>query len=517
MNGSYSSVALFGHFSLTIGGRSFCDLDLPTKCGLLVKVLALHVTHELSQERVSRMLWPESGQDACKANLYKALHQLRTKTGCDEIVAAAGGRVALGSNVSVDVDQFRHVYARAAKSSSTKAWERAVSAWKGPLLIDDLYDDAIGPERAALERDAREATLTLAERYVEAQDRRAEALLHCALDRDRLDERAHRALIRLFLAFADPDRARAQYDCCTAALQSDLGVGPEPATRRLATALDARVRLSDAHIATPLLHAMTPSHQRIAYQVIGDGPVLVHMSQLSWNDLRLEWDIPHWREFHLGLARGRRLVRYDSRGMGQSQREVPDTIAIADVVEDLVTVADAASLDEFDVFSGVHSSLAAIKFAAEHPGRVRRLVLWQPYAKGADYAALPGVVAGCTAMHEDWGAFCRSIASISLGPDSAHDPDPVADMMIRSGSAATIAAQMRGYWTDDVEDLVPRIEIPVLVLCGNYRWFPFAEQTARVIAGLQRPHVVQVERAEFLPWASDTARILQAIDDFLGA
>ena len=84
---------------------------------------------------------------------------------------------------------------------------------------------------------------------------------------------------------------------------------------------------------------------RLAYATIGNGPPLVKAS--NWlTHLDFEWGSPIWRHWYAALSLHHRLVRYDERGNGMSQRDVAD-VSFETWVRDLETVVDAAGLIDF--------------------------------------------------------------------------------------------------------------------------------------------------------------------------
>src|SRR5262249_6442204 len=113
---------------------------------------------------------------------------------------------------------------------------------------------------------------------------------------------------------------------------------------------------SPARPSTPLPSAATQARQeirycttsdgvRLAYATTGTGPPLVKAS--NWlTHLDFEWGSPIWRHWYAELSRHHRLVRYDERGNGMSQRDVDD-VSFDTWVRDLETVVDAAGLDHF--------------------------------------------------------------------------------------------------------------------------------------------------------------------------
>src|SRR5262245_44566592 len=107
---------------------------------------------------------------------------------------------------------------------------------------------------------------------------------------------------------------------------------------------------------------------RLAYATTGSGPPLVKTS--NWlTHLDFEWGSPIWRHWYAELSRHHRLVRYDERGNGMSQRDVPD-VSFDTWVRDLETVVDAAGLDRFPLLGISRDGTIAIAYPLKHAGRV---------------------------------------------------------------------------------------------------------------------------------------------------
>ena len=91
----------------------------------------------------------------------------------------------------------------------------------------------------------------------------------------------------------------------------------------------------------------------IAYWTIGSRPALVHCP-LSPNDLLAERQVPEWRAWYTGLAQRHRVVKFNCRGSGRSQRDVSDFSPDA-LVGDLAAIVDASGADKVDLLGVVRS------------------------------------------------------------------------------------------------------------------------------------------------------------------
>jgi pimeloyl-ACP methyl ester carboxylesterase len=119
---------------------------------------------------------------------------------------------------------------------------------------------------------------------------------------------------------------------------------------------------------------------KLAYAVTGDGPPLV-MSATWLTHLEHQWRSLAWKPWLEALSRDHTLLRYDSRGCGLSDRAT-DNLSFETWVKDFEKVIDAAGFGRFSLVSTCWGGPVAIEYAARHPERVDRLVLYGTYARG---------------------------------------------------------------------------------------------------------------------------------------
>src|SRR5262245_10243430 len=126
---------------------------------------------------------------------------------------------------------------------------------------------------------------------------------------------------------------------------------------------------------------MSRDDARIAFATAGEGPPLVRVN--NWfTHLELDWENPVWRHWSDALAERRTLVRYDPRGSGLSDRDATD-FSLDARVADLEAVGDALELRRFPLLRLCQGGAIAVAYAARHPERVSRLVLYDSYPYGA--------------------------------------------------------------------------------------------------------------------------------------
>src|SRR5262245_43031256 len=147
--------------------------------------------------------------------------------------------------------------------------------------------------------------------------------------------------------------------------------------------------------------------RRIAYEVRGDGPPLV--APAWWvSHLELDWQDTGFRRFWEGVAQGHTLIRYDRLGVGMSDRPVHDSdLTLAGGVATLRALLDELGLERVTLFGGSSGSCTAIAFAATHPERVDRLVLYGSYSDGTAITTPDVAEAILAAVRAHWGLGAR--------------------------------------------------------------------------------------------------------------
>src|SRR5262245_24615704 len=124
----------------------------------------------------------------------------------------------------------------------------------------------------------------------------------------------------------------------------------------------------------------TADNVKIAYAISGEGPVLV-MPATWLSHLEHQWSSLAWRPWLETLSRKYTLLRYDSRGCGLSDR-APAELSFEGWIRDMEAVVDAAGFRQFDMLATCWGGSIAVEYAARHPDRVSRLVLYGAYAVG---------------------------------------------------------------------------------------------------------------------------------------
>ena len=201
---------------------------------------------------------------------------------------------------------------------------------------------------------------------------------------------------------------------------------------------------------------------RIAYATLGDGPPLVFVNGFG-GSVELDWGSLESRAFFERLAEGRFSVWFDRRGVGASQRDVDDFSLDAHIA-DVTAVADHLQLEQFDLLGGDDSAPVGIAYAAQHPERVSRLVLWAPYTCGEDMVR-PGAARGLVELiRGNWSLARRALADI-LFPSGPIELQRRFSDHLREHLSPEVAARYYEFMTSvDVRPFLPLVKASTLVL-----------------------------------------------------
>jgi pimeloyl-ACP methyl ester carboxylesterase len=215
----------------------------------------------------------------------------------------------------------------------------------------------------------------------------------------------------------------------------------------------------------------TADGARIAYSVIGTGPLLVRVLG-HFTHLELEWEWPDLRHLWERLAQRFTVVRYDGRGIGLSARYAGE-FTEETRQSDLKAVLDAVGQEPAILLGISEGGWTSAEFAYEHPDRVSHLVLYGAYARGArarpDYDPEEDEALE-TLIRKGWGrdtpAFRQFFTSVFFKPDA--DPKLIShfnEMQRASADPDTAVRYHKSlHLRGDGTDIFRRLNVPALVI-----------------------------------------------------
>lgn len=213
---------------------------------------------------------------------------------------------------------------------------------------------------------------------------------------------------------------------------------------------------------------------QIAYAITGRGPPVVLLP--SWlTHLEYQWRSVAWQPWLEALSSRYRLIRYDPRGCGLSDRNVDD-LSFDSWVKDFSALVDALALDRFSLIGSCQGGAVAIAYAGREPSRVSHLVLYGAYARGRNRRGnIPLEPEKARVMLEmlelGWGqedhAFMRSFATQFQPEGGIEHLRSWCELQRRATSAANAVALTRVMFDMDVQEDASRIDCPTLVAHPN--------------------------------------------------
>jgi DNA-binding SARP family transcriptional activator len=398
------AVRMFGPLQLEAGGVRLGPRDLGgVKPKQLLEVLLLERGRPVPKERIGELLWGERPPRRVAATIETYVSVLRRRLdgppgrGRRLLLTEHGGYRLSPDELTVDLDRYDALLRQAAGSGPAgrrAALEEAVALADGELLADEPYAAWVVPARRHYRERQVQALVDLAECCLELGDGRAAlAAAGRALALEPTRERAYRAGMAAHALLGERDAALWLYERCRAALAEELGVPPDARTAALHTAIvrgepappgpatsrPAATRTTRPGPQPPVRYARNGA-TRIAYQVVGEGPVDLVFSPSNVSSLAATWDDPTYARFLDRLASMGRLILFDKRGTGLSDPalDVPTT---RERSEDLLAVLDAAGSARPVLFGVCGGGALCIQLAADHPDRLAGLILHNAMAR----------------------------------------------------------------------------------------------------------------------------------------
>lgn len=257
----------------------------------------------------------------------------------------------------------------------------------------------------------------------------------------------------------------------------------------------------------------------IAYETIGEGPDLVLVN--GWvSHLDYMWSHPLIERFLLRLASFVRLIMFDKRGTGLSDR-VADLPCLQTRMDDVRAVMEAARSSKAALLGVSEGVPMSILFAATYPERVSHLVLYGGMARSTateDYPWAPysdGLEMNLQSLSQWWATgFALDVFAPSLAEDE-NFREWWKGFERTAASPGAMAQLIKMFGEIDVRPLLKSIQVPTLIVhrkgdrVANYRgarWMAQQIPTARYI---------QLPGFDHLPFAGDSAPVLDEIEEFV--
>jgi class 3 adenylate cyclase len=265
--------------------------------------------------------------------------------------------------------------------------------------------------------------------------------------------------------------------------------------------------------------------QHIAYQIVGDGPLDLVFGPPFITHVELFWEEPRAARFLRRLASFSRLIVFDKRGMGLSDRVSSTALpTLEERMDDLRAVMDAAGTERAALLGSSEAGMMAMLFAVTYPERTSALILHGAYPRALQDAEFPEGWLPAE-MAEEWideigQAWFEGRPGIG-GPNPPKSEtqavhDSFERMMRLSASPDAARAIGRMAAMGDVRDILPCIRCPTLVLVrGRDENAPASRYLAEHIPGAKYIELPGEEHFFWVETSADQDVILDEIEEFL--
>ena len=271
----------------------------------------------------------------------------------------------------------------------------------------------------------------------------------------------------------------------------------------------------------------------VGYQVVGSGPVDIVFVPYDYSNIESSWDFPPFVSFVRGLASIGRVLVFDRRGSGTSDRSwTGEAATIEAQMDDIRAVMDAASSGRAFLFGIESGASLCFTFAATHPQRTSAVIVQAPMVCGTPAADYPATWSReryeehFERVEHAWGsdAFTRELVELN-SPSLLHDESTVREygrQLRLSASPGDAIARDRAVMETDVRHILPSVQAPTLVLHrtgdlmtrvdegrytaehipgarfvelpGNDHWYPLDDLVPHIAAFVES---LRVEQADF--------------------
>ena len=540
------TVHMFGPLQLEVAGRSLGARDLGgVKPKQLLEVLLLDCGRTVPKDRIADRLWGEQLPQRTDATIESYVSVLRRALDVEPglgrrlILTEHGGYRIAADAVSRDVDRFEAAIRRAAGADHKQrraALEQAVELADEELLADEPYADWAEPLRQHCLALLLQALVDLAECCLALGDPRgAVAVSERALALQPTTERAVRVHMTAHWALGAPDAAIRAYERCRAALDEELGVEPTDATtellRKITLGSNRRPDVdADGEASAPTLGPVRSALPigyadsggvRIAYQVVGDGPVDLVFNPSFITNLGATWDDPTYSAFLRRMAAMSRLILFDKRGTGLSDPAL-DFPTQRQRSEDLLSVLDAVDSRCAVLFGVCGGGALCVQFGADHPDRTSGLILHNSAARTLCNDKYPwGLRAD---LYEQFLASFEEIWLDETDRVALRNPGLAGNPRYRDWFARYVRLAASPFMARrlaemnasiDVTALLPAIRCPSLIITRTDDAWMSPENSRYLARNIPHAQLVELAGRDHDPWVGDTDEVLAAVESFI--
>jgi class 3 adenylate cyclase/predicted esterase len=267
-------------------------------------------------------------------------------------------------------------------------------------------------------------------------------------------------------------------------------------------------------LALPVTRYATSGDVSIAYQTMGDGPLDLVLVPGFVSHIEFMHELPGYTTFLRRLSTFARVVTFDKRGQGLSDR-IAGAPSLEQRIDDVRAVMDAIGSRQATLMGFSEGCAMSVMFAAAHPDRVTRLILFGGYARLADNydpQAFEAMIANRTPFWGD-GSLLKMII-----PSQFHTPELIAQFAkferLSASPGAFKAIQLMNIQID-VRSILGSVRVPTLVLNGELDPLLSVELGRDLAARIPNAKYIEYPGQGHAFWMGDTEPLLGDIEEFV--
>lgn len=260
----------------------------------------------------------------------------------------------------------------------------------------------------------------------------------------------------------------------------------------------------------------------IAYQVVGQGPIdIVYVP--GWvSHVELCWEEPTYARFLNQLSSFSRLIMFDKRGTGLSDRVRDDQLpTLEERMDDLNVVMDAAESESAAIFGFSEGGSLSALFAATYPERASSLVMFGTFAKriwSQDYPWAPTPEERKKEyefIEREWGNLIDLEHYVPSMVSNEGFTRRLATYFRRSASPGAAVTLLKMNTQIDITNVLPTIHVPTLVIHRTGDRDVKVEEGRWLADRIPGARFKEIQGIDHLPWVGDQDSIIGEVQEFL--